>query len=156
MTITRRGLADEIDRLDGQLAEIQTDKAEIYKAYREQLEADGKTKPDIAAEVAVMKAAIRQRQALAKNRDAVIERDAKVEEALAEISQPAKNNARSGSGGAARGRSDETAPTRARASVEPAASEAAPAVAETDELDIPPALRRGHPDAWVQDTRAAI
>jgi hypothetical protein len=230
MTITRRSLADEIDRLDDQLAEIQTDKAEIFKAYRAQLEKDGIAKPEITVEVTSVKAAIRRRRAMADDPLAVENKDALTDAIYAEISGPAQR----GTGNATRARAQrakartsesmadtaelaremaaegmiseqaaeetvriaegvakkfgngsgeggappvggstppQTTPAPAAAakagdlelgSPQPPPAPAqqgsgpppviwrAPSLIEVDELDIPPQLRRGHPDAWVQ------
>jgi hypothetical protein len=85
MTISRKGLADEIDRVNDELAELQTAKREIFDAYREQLKARGKHDTDIKLEIAAIKAAIRQRRALALDPFGVEAHDTLVTQILTEI-----------------------------------------------------------------------
>lgn len=95
MTVTRRGLADEIDRLDEHLAEINSEKAAMYAAYREQLEHDGTAKAEIKAELQALKAAIRKRRALAKDRRTVEDADYLLDEIINEITGgPSRSRAR--------------------------------------------------------------
>lgn len=110
MTITRRGIADEIDRLDHEISELQRDKAEIFAAYREQLENSGMAKSLMRVEVAALKAAVRQRRALKEDRDAVETKDALTEEILDEIQR-----APAGTQNAPRARARETADNDSRA-----------------------------------------
>lgn len=94
MTITRRGLADEIDLIDEQIASLQIDKSEKYKAYRQQLEKADRTKPEIAAEIVACKAAIRRRQAVAKDQNAVEAKEELVDTIFIEISKPEQTGTR--------------------------------------------------------------
>lgn len=73
--MNRRTLADEIDKLDEQIAELQREKSEFYASYRASLETKGEHKDKIKLELAAVKVAIRHRQKLAKDRDAVEEKD---------------------------------------------------------------------------------
>ena len=93
MTITRHSVADEIDRLDAQISELQTDKRGIYETYRAQMEKDGAAKSAIKVEVEALKLAIRQRRELTKDENVVIERGALVEEILTEIRKVGTKNA---------------------------------------------------------------
>lgn len=73
----RRNLAAEIDRIDAELAALQSDKKEIFAAFRE---AHGK------AETKAAQAAIKRRQRYrAGKRDEIEEHDALVDEIFAEI-----------------------------------------------------------------------
>jgi len=88
MTITRRGLHEEIERQDKIIADANADKATFFKSYREQLEKAGRTKADIKLEIDAFKKAHRKVAALAKNGDAEIERDDLVDEIVAELQKP--------------------------------------------------------------------
>lgn len=94
MTITRRGLADEIDLIDDKIAVLQGSKAGIYKSYREQLDDAGKTKADIAAEIVACKAAIRRRQAIAKDQNAIEAKEELSDKIFIEISKPEQSGTR--------------------------------------------------------------
>lgn len=85
MTITRQSLFDEISRWDASIAEYNEDKAGAFEAYREQLKAEGRSKADVAAEIAAWKKAYRRFRALDKDADAVLEQDALVDEIVAEL-----------------------------------------------------------------------
>ena len=85
MTITRRGLWTEIDRLDGEIANLQDAKSECFASYREQLLEDGSKKAAVADEIAACKKAFRRLRALADDADAVLEQDALVDEIVAEL-----------------------------------------------------------------------
>lgn len=75
--ITRRGLAEEIDRLDAEIGALQQDKKAIYAAYRE---ANGKLECQAA------QAAIKRRQKYAEGKREEIEaKDDLVEEIFTEI-----------------------------------------------------------------------
>lgn len=82
--LTRKGIADEIDRLDAEISALQTDKAEIFAAYRDQLKAKHE-KEEVALEIASLKAAIRKRQKIVADGDAVTDRDARIDAILVEI-----------------------------------------------------------------------
>lgn len=83
--MTRRALADAIDDLDEQISVLQATKAETFGAYREQLKTTGHAKDAVKLEMEATKAAIRQRRKLAEDAMAVEEKDALVDEILAEI-----------------------------------------------------------------------
>jgi hypothetical protein len=112
--MNRRTLADNIDALDEKITELQREKAEFYAAYREDYENKGHNKDDVKLELAAAKAAIRQRQRLAKDENAVLEKDDRVETFLFEITHVTKNNAPAATAEPARGIVE--APTRARTS----------------------------------------
>jgi DNA repair exonuclease SbcCD ATPase subunit len=122
--MNRRTLADNIDALDEKIAELQREKAEFYAAYREDYENKGHHKEDVKLECAAVKAAIRQRQKLAKDKDAVVERGDRIDTILDEITRATKNNAPAATPAPAIANVE--APTRARAS---------------DDLEIPEFLR---------------
>lgn len=113
MTITRRGLADEIDMIDDKIAVLQGSKAGIYKSYREQLDDAGKTKADIAAEIVACKAAIRRRQAIAKDQSAVEAKEELSDEIFIEISTAKEAGTRNALTRVAR-ETDEEPPAAAR------------------------------------------
>lgn len=115
MSLTRTGIADEIDRIDDMLSDLQKDKAEIYHAYREQLDGAGSSKPAITAEIAALKVAIRRRRELKANPDAVADKDARLDEVLDEITKASRSIAPAVNSGPAGGRPRDPAPTRARA-----------------------------------------
>jgi hypothetical protein len=162
MTISRRGLADEIDRLDDEINLFQKDKAEIYAAYREQLESDGSTKDAIREEIAGMKLAIRRRRLLSKDEHSVAEKDAKLDEILGEICKPAAKARSFGTDNALRARVRDTggsggstppatgnpppagnpAPAAATAQTSALGVTAGETAPNPDDLDIPPFLRR--------------
>lgn len=85
MTITRCGLHEELEHLDAEIAEAQKHKSAAFDAYREQLEADGHTKAEVKNEIAAFKIAERKLRALSKNANAVLEKDALVDEIIGEI-----------------------------------------------------------------------
>lgn len=126
--MNRRTLADSIDGLDAQITELQREKSEFYAAYREGLEKTGMGKEEIKVELPAVKAAIRQRQRLAKDRDAVEERDDRVSSILVEITHAAKNNAPAATAAPTKAIPDKSEPTRASR--------------EDDDLAIPDYLRR--------------
>ena len=84
-TITRKGLADEIDTYDEAIADLNASKRDRYAAYREQLEREGMAKDNIKTEIAAVKSAIKLRRAIVADELAVEERDARVDEVLEEI-----------------------------------------------------------------------
>jgi hypothetical protein len=88
VTITRRTLYDEIDRLDAEIAEFNERKSEIFDAYRQQLKNGGCAKEDVAAEITACKKAFRRLRALDKDADAVLEADALVDEIVVELQAP--------------------------------------------------------------------
>lgn len=83
--MNRRQLADNIDELDAKIAELQQEKSEFYAAYREDFEKTGAHKDELKLELAAIKSAIRHRQRLAKDRDAVVEKDDRVAQIVDEI-----------------------------------------------------------------------
>ena len=85
MTITRRTLHDEIIRLDGEIAEANEAKRDAFETYREQMAATGLTKSEIADEIAAFKTAYRKIRRLNEDPNAVAERDALVDEIVAEL-----------------------------------------------------------------------
>jgi hypothetical protein len=85
MAITRKSLADTIDAYDEQSKEINDGKRETFESYRIQLANSGWSKDAIKSEVEAVKAAIRRRRLMLKDAAAVEEKDALVEEVLAEI-----------------------------------------------------------------------
>lgn len=85
MAITRKGLADEIDLIDEQIAVLNGSKSDALKAYRQQLHDDGFDKDNIKLEIEATKAAIKRRRAVAKDENAVAEKDALVDEIFEEI-----------------------------------------------------------------------
>jgi hypothetical protein len=85
MSITRKSLADAIDTLDDQIAELQSEKAETFAAYRAQLEHGGAGKSQVKVELAALKAAIRQRRKLTDDREHTEQLDALSDEILCEI-----------------------------------------------------------------------
>lgn len=89
MTITRRGLFDEIDRLDKQIANLQDAKSECFESYRDQMKDEGRKKPDVSDEITACKKAFRRHRDLDKNADAVLSQDALVDEIVAELQKPA-------------------------------------------------------------------
>jgi uncharacterized protein (UPF0335 family) len=77
----RRDLADQIDPIDAEIAQLQDDKKAIFGAYRD---AQGK------AECRAAQVAIRKRQkANAGKREEIEEHDALVDEIFEEITSPA-------------------------------------------------------------------
>lgn len=139
MSITRRNLADEIDRLDDKIAELQTDKAEIFKAYRAQLECDGVARPDIAVEVTAIKAAIRRRRSMEDDPRAVENKDALIDAIYVEIS-----------GAAQRGM---VSATRTRACASGEAVAPSPSSSCLDETAEPPGLK--NPDTAASPDQTA-
>jgi hypothetical protein len=143
MTLTRRGIADEFDRLDHEVEEANFDKRAILAGYRKQLEATGTPRPQIKIEVEALKAAIRQRRALARDPDGVAATSATVEAILAEISGPSR-----GARAHARAMSvpkPETSPNPPPPSPQSTVSDARPdkqPVTGDDPLDIPPQFDR--------------
>ena len=83
--MNRRQLADNIDSIDEKIAELQREKAEFYAAYRADYETKGHHKDDVKLELVAVKAAIRQRQRLDKDKDGVTEKDDRVDAILIEI-----------------------------------------------------------------------
>lgn len=63
MTINRRGIADEVDRLDEEIAELQRQKRECFAAYSAQLGTQGLDKDQVKLQVVALKAAIKRRRA---------------------------------------------------------------------------------------------
>lgn len=88
MTITRTGLADEIDAIDESIAALNASKSEAYAAYREQMAGEGFDKDNIKLEIIATKAAIKRRRDVAKDQLAVEEKDALTEEIFDEITSP--------------------------------------------------------------------
>jgi hypothetical protein len=86
LPITRRGLADDIDGYDDQIAALQNVKREEFNAYRAELLKAGYEQADVKVEIEACKAAIRKRRAAAKNQQAVEDRDVLVAEIYDEIS----------------------------------------------------------------------
>lgn len=77
----RRDLADQIDRLDAEIAELQRDKKELFGAYRE---AHGKV------ECKAMQVAIRKRQKVnSGQRDEIEEHESLVDAIFVEITNNA-------------------------------------------------------------------
>lgn len=111
--MNRRTLADNIDGLDDQIAELQREKSEFYAAYRAQLETAGEHKDKIKLELAAVKVAIRHRQRLARDHDAAIEKMDLADAILDEITGPAENNAPASAAAPVKGNPER--PTRARA-----------------------------------------
>jgi hypothetical protein len=87
-SITRCGLADDIDRYDDEIAATQNAKRERYNVYRAELLKAGYEQADVRVEIEACKAAIKKRRAAAKNHQTVEERDALVDEIFEEISSP--------------------------------------------------------------------
>lgn len=87
MTMTRTGIANAIDDLDKQIADLQTAKADLYAEYREDL-ASTMRKAEVSEEIAALKKAIaiRRRRTSAPHDEA--EREARVEDIVDEISRP--------------------------------------------------------------------
>lgn len=83
--ITRCGLHDEIELLDKQIEELNNEKRDCFDAYRAQLEGEGLNKAQIRTEIDAFKKAERKLRALRKNEDGVLEKDALVDEILAEL-----------------------------------------------------------------------
>lgn len=113
--ITRRTLHDENSLIDEQIANLNEQKAANFDAYRAQMADEGKNKAFIRNEVDAFKKAERRLRALEKDADALLEKDALVDEIVSEI-QRGTDHA-----------------TRTRATHEP------------DDLSIPAALRRPLP-----------
>jgi hypothetical protein len=85
MTITRRGLHEEIERLDSQITDLNSAKAAAFDAYREQLQEAGAQRAEVTDEIAACKMAFRQLRAAKKNPAATADRHALVDEIVAEI-----------------------------------------------------------------------
>jgi hypothetical protein len=85
MTITRRGLHSELELLDDEIAKLQSEKADCFAAYREQLEKAGFQGAQVTDEIACCKMAFRQLRALKKNPTATAARHELVDEIVAEI-----------------------------------------------------------------------
>lgn len=85
--ITRKSLADTIDAYDDQIAELNKSKRETYDAYRDQMVDARLTKPEIKAEIEAVKVAIKRRRESLKDSNALIEKDALVDEVFAEITR---------------------------------------------------------------------
>lgn len=90
--MTRKALADAIDDLDEQIADLQRAKGDTYSAYREQLKTTGHAKDAVKLEMEATKAAIRQRRKLAEDASGVEEKDALVDEILTEIRRVDKSS----------------------------------------------------------------
>jgi hypothetical protein len=82
--MNRRSLANAIDDLDEQISELNAAKRDAYQTYREDL-AEKMTKGEIKSELESLRIAIRCRREWAKDASKVQERDALVDEILAEI-----------------------------------------------------------------------
>lgn len=95
MTINRRSLFDEISECDAEIAEANERKRAAFDAYREQLAGAGNAKTAVAAEITACKAAFRRLRALDRDADAVLERDALVDEIVAELKTGADRAPRS-------------------------------------------------------------
>jgi hypothetical protein len=95
MTLSRKGIADEFDRLDHEVEAANFDKRAIMAGYRKQLENGGMARAQIKIEMEALRIAIRQRRKLARDRDVVTLTDSRAQEILAEItlSQPAGHSA---------------------------------------------------------------
>jgi hypothetical protein len=88
MTITRRGLHEEIEIIDAEIDAANKRKAECFDAYRDQLKAEKRTKGEIKSEIDAFKKAERKLRALKKNEAAALEQDALVDEIVAELQRP--------------------------------------------------------------------
>lgn len=140
MTITRRGLFDETELLDNEIAEKQRAKADAFDAYREQLKAAGFAPAAVKDEIAAFKQAKRKLRALQKNADAVMATDALVDEIVAEVRSGTQNAIAH-----SRPRDPNPPPERLTltGSGEPASvPHAGAGSSQFDNLDIPECLRR--------------
>jgi hypothetical protein len=99
-TITRIQVADAIDDLDDQLADLQEIKKTVYQNYRGVLASRGFSKEAIKAEASTLKLAIRQRRNIEKDPAKAKERRGLFDEILTEITAvPSRARAREGSAG---------------------------------------------------------
>jgi len=90
-TVTRRQVADAIDDLDDQLADLQEVKKAVYQNYRAALASRGYGKDAIKAEAATLKLAIRQRRNIEKDPEAAKARRGLFDEILTDITaEPAR------------------------------------------------------------------
>lgn len=85
--ITRKSLADIIDAYDDQISELNKSKRETFDAYRDQMIAERRTKPEIKIEIEAVKAAIKRRREAAKDEHALIEKDELIDEVFHEITR---------------------------------------------------------------------
>lgn len=83
--ITRKSLADEIDVYDQSIADLNAGKKDCFDAYRDQMLGAGVAKPNVKIEIDAVKAAIKRRRDVAKDREAVEQKDALVDEIFYEI-----------------------------------------------------------------------
>lgn len=88
--ITRKSLAADIDALDQSIADLNASKKASYDAYRDQMVAAGVGKQNASKELEAVKTAIKRCRALSKDPLAVDEKDALVDEIVAEIRAPAR------------------------------------------------------------------
>ena len=82
--MTRKQLADAIDALDVDIAELNAAKADAYATYRADLE-NALTKAAARQELAATKAAIAKRRKMKADAQAVMDADTLADEILAEI-----------------------------------------------------------------------
>jgi hypothetical protein len=86
MTITRKSLADTVDAIDDQIADLQASKRDAYQSYREQL-TDLMGKDEVKVEIEATKVAIKRRRSIREKGEEVIEhKDALADEIFNEIS----------------------------------------------------------------------
>jgi hypothetical protein len=84
--LTRRQLADAIDEIEADIKALNTAKADLYAAYRADLDQTGMAKDAVKVELAATKAAIAKRRALTGDKaDDVRDKDDLADAILAEI-----------------------------------------------------------------------
>jgi hypothetical protein len=85
--ITRKSLADIIDGYDEQIADLNKSKRDTFDDYRNQMIAARQPKAEIKAEIEAVKVAIKRRRESVKDKTALIEKDALVDEVFEEITR---------------------------------------------------------------------
>ncbi|MGU9981518.1 hypothetical protein ACJ4V0_15895 [Phreatobacter sp. HK31-P] len=147
--LSRLQIADAIDAYDAEISVLQSGKLCTFVSYREALKGQGVAADAVRAEVAALKAAIRQRRALANPSPGAEEREALADEILLEITASSRvaHGARDQSSGSRQ--SDQPRTEAVRSSGEGGAGEPTALVLDTgageaadEEIGIPAFLTR--------------